>query len=465
VGDGRKAYGVVLAAGEGRRLRSDTPKVLHRVAGAPLLAHVLDSIEALSLERIIVVASSRKDEIAAAIGRADVDYVIQDPPSGTGDAVRVALEAIAEEEGILIVVPGDTPLVTSESLRALVTACEINPGSSAMLTAEFRSPLGYGRAVLAPDGSTVRRIVEERDASESERELILVNSGMYAFDLADIRKVIGKLDTENAQGEYYLTDVVPMLKGVIPHLATEDELAGVNSREQLAEAGALMRARIAKRFMEAGVTIVDPATTYIDSTVEIERDATIHPGTFLEGRTVVRSGAEVGPHSRIVDSEIGTNAEVSFSVVRDSYVGPEASVGPYASLRPGSRLERGARAGTFVETKNTTIGEDSKANHLSYLGDAEIGRRVNIGAGTITCNWDGVAKHKTVIEDDAYIGSDTMIVAPAHIGKRAATGAGSVVRGDVPDDALAVGVPARVIEGQGNKMGRVADNDDPEQGE
>jgi bifunctional UDP-N-acetylglucosamine pyrophosphorylase/glucosamine-1-phosphate N-acetyltransferase len=207
--------------------------------------------------------------------------------------------------------------------------------------------------------------------------------------------------------------------------------------------------------MEEGVTIVDPSTTYIDETVEIERDATILPFTFLEGTTRVATGAEVGPQARIIDSEIGPGAVVTYAVVRESIVGPEASVGPFASLRPGTKLGRGARLGTFVESKNAELGEDSKANHLAYLGDAEIGRGVNVGAGTITTNWDGEKKHKTVIDDDAYIGSDTMLVAPVHVGKRAATGAGAVVRGDVPDDALAVGVPARIIEGQGNKMGRV----------
>jgi bifunctional UDP-N-acetylglucosamine pyrophosphorylase/glucosamine-1-phosphate N-acetyltransferase len=465
VGQGRKTLAVVLAAGEGKRLKSATPKVLHRVAGKPLLAHVLDALDPLDLDRTIVVASNRKDEIEAAIGNPGVEYVIQDPPLGTGDAVRVALAAIPEEEGTLLVLPGDTPLVMSESLQALVAAGENDPSDSCLLAAEVGSPHGYGRVILGADGLSVDRIVEERDATESERAVTLVNSGMYAFDLAELRKVIDKLDKENAQGEYYLTDVVPLVRRVVRHPLSEEELAGVNSRAQLAEAGALMRERVARHWMDEGVTIVDPSTTYIDASVEIEADATIFPFTFLEGITRVGAGAEVGPQVRAIDSEIAARAVVSFAVLRETFVGEDASVGPFASLRPGTRIEKGARAGTFVETKNTTIGEDSKANHLSYLGDAEIGRGVNVGAGTITCNWDGVEKHKTVIDDDAYIGSDTMIVAPAHIGKRAATGAGSVVKGDVPDDALAVGVPARIIEGQGNKMGRVADKDDPNQGE
>ena len=270
--------------------------------------------------------------------------------------------------------------------------------------------------------------------------------------------LLDKVDSENAQGEYYLTDVIGLLvsgdEGVVAHTATEEEIAGVNTRAHLAGVGEVARLRIAQKWMEGGVTIVDPATTFIDSTVEIAPDATILPFTFLEGTTTIGAGAEVGPQTRIVDSEIGERATVTFAVVKGSVVGAEASVGPFASLRPGTRLEKGSKIGTFVETKAMTLGEDSKANHLSYLGDARIGRGVNVGAGTITCNWDGQDKHETVIEDDAYISSDTMLVAPVHVGKRAATGAGAVVKGDVPDDALAVGAPARIIPGKGDKLKR-----------
>ena len=279
------------------------------------------------------------------------------------------------------------------------------------------------------------------------------------------------MDSENSQGEYYLTDVVALLqssgRGVRAVEVDEVEMSGVNSRAQLAEAGTLLFRRAAERWMDEGVTIVDPAVTYIDSTVTIAPDATILPFTFLEGETTVAAGAQVGPQVRIVDSSVGENARVSFSVVRSSELGPETSVGPFASLRPGTKLGRGAELGTFVEAKNTVIGAHSDAHHLAYLGDAEIGEGVNIGAGTITCNWDGQNKHRSVVDDDAYIGSDTMLVAPVHIGKRAATGAGSVVRGDVPEDALAVGVPARVIPGKGNKMKRAqeADKEAPERAE
>ncbi|MGH2807184.1 MAG: bifunctional UDP-N-acetylglucosamine diphosphorylase/glucosamine-1-phosphate N-acetyltransferase GlmU [Actinomycetota bacterium] len=455
-----KVTAVVLAAGQGKRLRSELPKVLHRAAGRPLVVHVLSAIAPLEPVRTVVVTSIRRDEIAAAAGEAgsEADFVIQDPPAGTADAVRVALEHLGPVEGIVLVVAGDTPLVTTETLALLLETHVAARAGATVLTARVTDPRGLGRIVRADDGG-IAAIVEEADATEEQLTINEINSATYAFDAARLNDLIAKVDRENAQGEYYLTDVIGLLvargERVLALVADEIEGQGVNDRAQLARASALLRARVAERWMAAGVTIVDPSTTYIDATVEIERDATIMPFTFLEGSTRVAAGAEVGPQARVVDSEIGPGAVVSYAVVRESIVGPEASVGPFASLRPGTKLGRGARLGTFVESKNTEVGDESKANHLAYLGDAEIARGVNVGAGTITTNWDGQHKHKTVIDDDAYIGSDTMLVAPVRVGKRAATGAGAVVRDDVPDDALAVGVPARIIEGKGNKMGRV----------
>ncbi|MBA2726349.1 MAG: bifunctional N-acetylglucosamine-1-phosphate uridyltransferase/glucosamine-1-phosphate acetyltransferase, partial [Actinobacteria bacterium] len=283
-----------------------------------------------------------------------------------------------------------------------------------------------------------------------------INSGFCIFEAELLRKLLARLDPGNAQGEFYLTDVFQMARddgaGVMVSVGDWSETQGVNDRVQLAEAAGVLRRRIAGRWMREGVTIIDPSSTFIDATVTLERDSTVLPFTFLEGSTSIAEGATVGPQARIVDSDIGSGANVSYSVVRGSSVGPGASVGPFASLRPGTTLKEGAKLGTFVESKNTTIGKDSKAGHLAYLGDAEIGERVNIGAGTITCNWDGKEKHKTVIKDDAYISSDTMLVAPVTIGEGAATGAGSVVRNDVPDGALAVGVPAKVLEGKGRRI-------------
>jgi bifunctional UDP-N-acetylglucosamine pyrophosphorylase/glucosamine-1-phosphate N-acetyltransferase len=326
-----------------------------------------------------------------------------------------------------------------------------------VLTAIAPDPSGYGR-VVRRSGGEIERIVEERDATSEELGIDEINSSVYVFDTTDLAAMLEKVDRENSQGEHYLTDVIGLLRSNDEKVALArvdmDEVRGANTRVELAEVAALLRTHACERLMLEGVTIVDPRTTYIDPTVEVGRDTTILPFTFLEGKTVVGEGAEIGPQVRIVDSEVGERAKITYAVVRESVVGPEASVGPFASLRPGTKLGRGAEIGTFVETKNTVLGDDSDAHHLAYLGDAEIGSGVNIGAGTITCNWDGERKHRTVIEDDAYISSDTMLVAPVHVGKRAATGAGAVVREDVPDDALAVGVPARVIEGKGNRMKR-----------
>jgi bifunctional UDP-N-acetylglucosamine pyrophosphorylase/glucosamine-1-phosphate N-acetyltransferase len=454
-----RTVAIVLAAGDGKRLKSRLPKVLHHAAGRPLLAHVLASLEPLELGRRIVVVSPRRDEISdglAAAGFSDgLELVVQEVPRGTGDAVRVAVEASGISDGTVLVTPGDTPLLKTEPLRALLEAHEAAGAGATVLTADMPDATGYGR-VIRGDGDAIDRIIEHRDAGPDELGVGEINAGVYAFDAALLRAALGSVGSDNAQGEHYLGDVLGPIaatgRAVVAFKTGYEEVPGVNSRAQLAEAAAALRRRACLRWMEEGVTIVDPDTTYVDAGVTIAADATILPFTFLEGSTTVGAGAEVGPQTRVVDSTIEDGATVTFSVVRGSSIGPGASVGPYASLRPGTRLERGARAGTFVETKSTTIGEGSKANHLAYLGDAEIGRGVNVGAGTITCNWDGRDKHKTLIEDEAYVGSDTMLVAPVRIGKRAATGAGSVVRGEVPDEALAVGVPARIIEGKGNKM-------------
>lgn len=450
---------MVLAAGGGTRMKSRVPKVLHLAAGRPLLAHVLAAAHPLGLEAAYAVVPKNKSIFESVLGdeqlQGPLELIVQDPPQGTADAVKTALAALNGDPETILVLQGDSPLIRTETLDALLHVHEQSSAAATILTARVDDPTGYGRVVASSDGQ-VERIVEERDASYEERAIDDINAGTYVFDVAALREALEGVNTANAQNEYYLTDVVPVLrsKGLIvsAYRAQAQEVLGVNSRTQLAAVTQILRRRTCELWMEEGVTIVDPDTTYIDATVKLARDAVIQPFTFLEGTTSIAEGAEVGPQARIVDSDIGEQATVSFAVVRESSIGPEASVGPFASLRPGTRLERGARLGTFVESKKSTLGENSKANHLAYLGDARIGRGVNVGAGTITCNWDGREKHETVIDDEAYIGSDTMLVAPTHVGKRAATGAGSVVRGDVPDEALAVGVPARIIEGGGNKM-------------
>lgn len=459
------AAAVILAAGEGTRLKSRLPKVLHEVAGRPLLAHVLAALTPLTLDRTIVVASTRRDEIESVMssrGFKGLSYVVQDPPRGTADAVRVALDAVPEGISKVLVLSGDAPLIEPEMLTDLLSAQE-EGGPAAILTSRVADPSGYGRVVRGADGS-VDRIIEHEEASGDEREIDEINAGFYVFEASILRELIGSVGSDNARGEHYLPDMIGLLRDrgevVVAVEADPDQVRGVNDRVQLAEAGVLLRRRTCTRWMEEGVTVIDPSTVYIDPTVTIEPEAVIQPFTFLEGDTVIEAGAVVGPQSRVVDSRIGEGAAVSFSVVVSSEIGPSASVGPFASLRPGTIMKERSKIGTFVEAKNTTLGEESKANHLTYLGDATVGRRVNVGAGTITCNWDGSDKHETVIDDDVYVSSDTMLVAPVHLGKRSATGAGSVVRNDVPADALAVGVPAKIIEGKGDRMQRRRDGKD-----
>ena len=465
---------IILAAGDGTRLKSKRPKVLHPAAGRPLLCHVLAALEPLPLDRRVVVGSRRWEELRATAEEAGfsngISYAVQEAPQGTGDAVRIGMEALGPARGVVFVLFGDTPLIETDTLYRMLDAHHAAGAGATFLTALVQDSSGYGRVVRGANG-VVERIVEEGDASVAERRIQEINGGVYVFDAALLAEMLAKVDRENAQGEYYLTDVIRLLRlqdiPVVAIRTVADELSGVNNRSQLAYVSGLIRHRVCERWMAEGVSIVDPRTTYIDSTVSIERDATIHPFTFLEGNTHVAEAAEVGPQTRVVDSRIGAGATVTFAVVRSSEIGPEAMVGPFASLRPGVKLARGAKLGTFVESKNSSIGEGSKAPHLSYLGDADVGRGVNVGAGTITCNWDGREKHRTVIDDDAYISSDTMLVAPTHIGKRAATGAGAVIKGDVPDDALAVGVPARILEGRGDLMDRAGSgsSDSSEEGE
>jgi bifunctional UDP-N-acetylglucosamine pyrophosphorylase / glucosamine-1-phosphate N-acetyltransferase len=403
--------------------------------------------------------------VVKAAGFEDVRFAVQDPPRGTGDAVRVALDEVSAGSRDVLVLCGDTPGLRTETLSELLAIHKDRGAEATLLTAMFEVPAGEGRIVRGPQGD-VDSIVEQRDATEAELQIHEINAGVYVFREEALRRLLGVIDADNAQREFYLTDVIGLIRsegGLVVAISAEaKEIAGVNSRNELAQVSRALRHTACERWMEAGVTIVDPQSTFIDATVELERDVVLLPFSFLEGNTKIARGAQIGPQTRIVDSEIEAGATISFSVVTSSSVGPEASVGPFASLRPGTRLERGVHVGSFVETKATTMGEGSKAGHLAYLGDAEIGRDVNIGAGTITCNWDGQQKNRTVIEDDAYIGSDTMLVAPVQIRARAATGAGSVVKDEVPEDALAVGVPARIISGKGNKMRRGASDSPPE---
>ncbi|WP_394552704.1 bifunctional UDP-N-acetylglucosamine diphosphorylase/glucosamine-1-phosphate N-acetyltransferase GlmU [Agromyces sp. MMS24-JH15] len=445
---------IVLAAGQGTRMKSTLPKVLHPLAGAPMLAHVLATARALDPATVITVVRHERDQVAAAVeielpGSAIVD---QDEVPGTGRAVEQAIGALPGGfEGDVLVLNGDVPLLNADTLLGFLGRHRDRGVAASVLSARFADPNGYGRIVRDVDGA-FDRIVEQKDADDAERLIDEVNAGVYAFGAGALRDQLANLTTENAQGEKYLTDIIGLLRAAGSEVeavpVSEPWLvAGVNDRAQLAETAARLNALIVRGWQLAGVTIEDPATTWIDLAVRLEPDAVIRPGTQLKGATVVETGAVVGPDTTLVDCEIGAGAEVKRTDGTLAVIGAGASVGPFAFLRPGTVLGADGKIGTFVETKNATIGRGSKVPHLSYIGDTEIGVESNVGAGSITANYDGVNKHRTEIGSHVRTGSHGVFVAPVRIGDGAYTGAGTVVRKDVPPGALAVNVaPQRNID-------------------
>ncbi len=432
---------VVLAAGAGTRMKSELPKVLHPVAGMPMISWVLKTLKAVNPEQIVVVVG-RDGDLVRQVLPEGIDVVVQEEQQGTGHATGVALESIDASDGdAILVTPGDTPLLIAETLEELISLHHRTGSAVSVLTADVDVPKGYGR-ILRDGWDRVVGIVEHGDASSSQRRINEINGGVYVFNGALLASALPRVEPNNVQGEYYLTDVIEILadEGHPLHaLKTHpDEIAGVNSHGQLAEAARLMRRRINEHWMRSGVWMQDPDRVYVEDTVELEPGAMLLPDVHLSGQTAVAAGARVGPNVSAEDSQIGPGAHVWYSVLRSAQVGEGAEVGPYASLRPGTVLRSNSKVGTFVETKKTTVGEGSKVPHLSYVGDAVIGRDANIGAGTITCNYDGIAKHSTVIGDRAFIGSDTMLIAPVTIGDDAVTGAGSAITKDVAPGALAV---------------------------
>lgn len=454
---------VIMAAGLGTRMRSERAKVLHSLGGQSLVSHVLRAAAALSPDRIVVVVGHQADDVesvaratAAQVGAPEPVFVVQREQLGTGHAVQQAVDALSG--GTVVVLSGDVPLIESATLQSLLDAHTATGSAATILSTRLDDPLGYGRIVRnAANG--FERIVEHRDADENERRIDEINSGIYAFDAADLAPSLANLSSHNAQGEYYLTDVLGMLVeagrpvAVVLHTPS-NEVLGINSRLDLAESEALLRRRTLERLMLSGVTVVDPATTYVDSTVTVGRDTLILPGTMLSGTTSVGGGCTIGPYVQVLDATIEDGVTIrAMSVVEGARVARGGQIGPFARLRPGAALAEDVHIGNFVEIKNTVVGKGSKANHLTYLGDAEVGAGCNIGAGTVTCNYDGKRKHKTTIEDGVYIGSDTMLVAPVRVGRGSKTGAGAVVTRDVPAESLAVGMPARVMRslGEGEK--------------
>ncbi|MDP1809174.1 MAG: bifunctional UDP-N-acetylglucosamine diphosphorylase/glucosamine-1-phosphate N-acetyltransferase GlmU [Actinomycetota bacterium] len=431
---------IILAAGEGTRMKSDLPKVLQPVAGRPMLAHVLAACEQLGSQRRLVVIGHKYEQVLAWLG-GDTGTVHQHEQRGTGHAVLITEPLMGDFEGPVLVLAGDIPLVKPETLKALVDIYAKDKPAAVMTTAILKDPFGYGR-VIRDEAGVVDRIVEEKDASVEERAIKEINAGIYCFDRRRLYGALALIKDENHQSQFYLTDVVAILRSqgetVLAHQADSNEIMGVNSRAELARAEAIMQSRLRRGCMDNGATFVLPETTYLTADVQIEPDAIILPGCYLEGKTRIGRGASIGPGARIIDSVIGAGATVQYAVLNGCVAEDEVNIGPYCSIRPGTILRRGAKAGSFVEIKKSEIGRGSKVPHLSYIGDAVIGEDVNVGAGSITCNYDGAHKHRTVIEDGAFIGSDTMLVAPVRIGRGAVTGAGSSITSDVPPDSLAV---------------------------
>ena len=445
----RLAAVVVLAAGEGTRMRSaTTPKVLHPLCGRTMLGHVVRAARQLAPQHLVVVVGHAREQVTAHLAEIDPDArpVVQERQNGTGHAVRVALDALASEgpvTGTVVVVPGDAPLLTAATLKALVDRHAETGSATTLLTAVLDDPAGYGRVVRDGTGA-VTAVVEHKDADEATRALSEVATSVYAFDAAALAEALRSLTTDNAQGEEYLTDVVGLHRqagaGVAASVAPEPgETMGVNDRVQLSEARRLLRDRLVAAHQRSGVTVVDPLTTWVDVDVEIAADVVLEPGVQLQGATRVDAGAVIGPDTTLVDCEVGERAHVVRSHCLGAQVGPDAAVGPFTFLRPGTRLGARSKAGAFVEVKASEVGAGSKVPHLSYVGDATIGTDSNLGAGTVTVNYDGRDKHRTTVGDRVRIGSDTMLVAPVTVGDGAYTAAGSVITQEVPAGSLGVG--------------------------
>lgn len=448
---------LVLAAGLGTRMRSNQAKVLHKVDGRPLISHVCHTAASLAPERIFIVIGHQGEEVRQSVLKELEDgqtvFVEQKQQLGTGDAVNAAREHLENAESDLLVLSGDVPKIRHETLAALVQQHHRHRGKGAactILTVKLKDPSGYGR-VLRDDEGLFDRIVEQKDANDDEKAVTEINAGIYCFDSKKLFAALSKVSNNNAQGEYYLTDVPRILSEAGEDVSIyqhhdADEIEGVNNRAQLADIERLVRRRtIAKLMLDYGVTFIDPKTTYVSEQAKIGRDTILYPGVTIEGDTVIGDGCVVRSGTRIADSKIGTSVEILDNcLIVNSEIANACTVGPFAHLRGNARMEEGSKVGNFVELKKTKLGRGSKASHLTYLGDATIGEKTNIGAGTITCNYDGKNKHETQIGDGVKIGSDTMLVAPVKIGDGASTGAGSVVTKDVSAGDLVVGVPARV---------------------
>ena len=430
----------VLAAGKGTRMKSNLPKVLQPLAGATLVERVLASARNLRPERRLLIVghqAERVEQQLSAVG--GLEFVLQQPQNGTGHAVQQLLDPLANFEGELLVLNGDVPLLRAETIDQLVSSHRSSGAQVTLLTARLEDPTGYGR-VFADEQGAVSSIIEHRDCSEEQRRNNLTNAGIYCFNWRALAEVLPKLSTDNDQGELYLTDTVAMLaKAMHVEVADPDEVNGINNRQQLAQCETMLQERLRQHWMAEGVTFVDPASCTLSEGCQFGRDVVIEPQTHLRGSCQIGDDSRLGPGSLIEDATLGRGVSVVMSVVRQASVGDEVSVGPYAHLRPAAVIGNNCRIGNFVEVKKSTVGEASKVNHLSYIGDAELGAGVNVGAGTITANYDGVNKHRTVIGDGSKTGANSVLVAPIQLGSKVTVAAGSTLTKDVPDGALALG--------------------------
>ena len=444
---------LVMAAGLGTRMKSKRAKVLHELGGRPLIAHVVRTAQTLDPKTILVIVGHQAEEVEQAV-LAEVgelaSFAIQEQQRGTGDAVESARRQLEDSDSLVLLLSGDVPLIRAETLRKLVEQHRATEAACTILAVRLENPTGYGR-IIRNDRGQFEKIVEQKDASEEEQKVREINSGIYCFESKDLFEALKRVEPKNQQGEYYLTDVAEIILKtgrkveVFVH-SDARELSGINTRAELAEFENLIRRNAVRRLMlEAGVTFIDPSHAYISPDAEIGRDTVIYPNVAIEGNTVIGENCVIRSGARISNSKLGDNVTVKdHSLIVDSEVASNCSVGPFAHLRMNAALEEKATVGNFVEVKKSRLKRGAKAMHLTYLGDATIGERTNIGAGTVTCNYDGTHKHQTIIEDDVKIGSDTMLVAPVRVGSRSVTGAGSVVTKDVPPDSLVAGVPAKV---------------------
>lgn len=434
-------FAVVLAAGQGTRMKSKLYKVLHPVCGKPMVEHVVDQLNELELENVVTVVGHGAEMVSEQLGKRS-EYVLQEEQLGTAHAVMQANDILSDKDGVTLVVCGDTPLITKETMDSLLSYHEEQKAKATILTARADNPFGYGRLIRDENGS-VQRIVEQKDASDTEQEVTEINTGTYCFDNKTLFETLQLVNNENSQGEYYLPDVIEILqqKGEIVaayQTPNFDETMGVNDRVALSRAEQAMKKRINEKHMRNGVTLIDPDATYISPDAKIGQDTVVYPGTTITGKVVIGGESVIGPNTEIKDSKIGDKSVIKQSVVHDSEVGNAVSIGPFAHVRPASNIQDEVKIGNFVEVKKSTMGQGSKASHLSYIGDAEIGKDVNLGCGSITVNYDGKNKYLTKVEDGAFIGCNVNLIAPVNVGKGAFVAAGSTITDDVPEQALSI---------------------------